>query len=50
MCWKCDSVEVAKPPVKNKGIRLDTWYWFGVFGIGFMVLSILSFAVGLLSR
>lgn len=29
---------------------MNTWYWFGVFGLGFMVLSILSFAVGFLSR
>lgn len=30
-------------------MRFDTWYWFGVFGLGFMLLSIFTFAVGLFS-
>jgi hypothetical protein len=47
MCWKCDSVEAARPPAKKHGFRLDTWYWFGVFGVVFMVTSVMFFVVGL---
>lgn len=50
MCWKCDAVEVADQPVKKKGFRPDTWYWFGVLGVGFMVLSVVTFVVGLIGR
>jgi len=48
MCWKCDSVEVAKPPATKRGFRLDTWYWFGILGFGFMVASVIFFVLGLL--
>jgi hypothetical protein len=47
MCWKCDAVEVESPGPKIKGSPLDTWYWFGVLGLGFMVVSIVFFALGL---
>jgi hypothetical protein len=49
MCWKCDAVEVEGPPRKPKQVRFDTWHWFGVIGLGFMVLSIITFAVGFIS-
>jgi hypothetical protein len=49
MCWKCDSIEVKEAPVQKK-TSVDTWYWFGVLGLGFMLVSVLSFAVGFFSR
>ena len=28
-------------------MKIDTWYWFGVIGLSFMIVTILTFAVGL---
>lgn len=30
-------------------IKFDTWYWFGVIGLSFMIVTIFTFAVGLFS-
>jgi hypothetical protein len=49
MCWKCDAVEIKEPPGKLKRGRVDTWHWFGVIGLGFMVLSVITFAVGFIN-
>lgn len=29
-------------------IKFDTWYWFGVAGLGFMLITIFLFVVGLM--
>ena len=28
-------------------IKFDTWYWFGVIGLSFMIVTIFTIAVGL---
>lgn len=28
-------------------MKIDTWYWFGVIGLSFMLVTIFTFAVGL---
>jgi len=29
-------------------IKFDTWYWFGVIGLSFMLITILTFVVGII--
>lgn len=33
--------------MRKQGRRIDTWYWFGVIGLGFMLITILTYAVGM---
>ena len=48
MCWKCDAVEVVREPMNKQGRKIDTWYWFGVAGLCFMLVTIFSFVVGMI--
>jgi len=48
MCWKCDTVEVVRGPMNKQGRKIDTWYWFGVAGLCFMLVTIFSFVVGMI--